>query len=384
MIKQQTPHGGKLIDRTLSPENAREIISQADKFQSIDVDIGIARDMENIANGLFSPLEGFLTREDYENVLSNKRLSSDIPWTIPIVLDISNEKASRIKSGDDVILRHDDKPIALFHVEEIYGLDKDAHAQQVFGTTDKSHPGVANTYRMEDNLIGGKIDLLQETPSPYPKYALKPKETRKLFQEMNWNTIVGFQTRNVPHLGHEYIQKTALSNVDGLFINPVIGKKKTGDFRDDVILEAYETLIENYFPQERATLGIFQTEMRYAGPREAVFHAIVRKNFGCTHFIVGRDHAGVGSFYPPFAAHEIFSEFDDLGITPMFFKSFFYCKKCGSIAHSKICPHSSDSYIHFSGTRMRELLVSGKRPPADSMRPEVADVILKYDNPFVE
>ncbi|MCL7411754.1 MAG: sulfate adenylyltransferase [Methanosarcinaceae archaeon] len=384
MSVQQPPHGGKLIDRTLSESDAKNILDRADKYQSIGIDIDLVKDVENIASGLFSPLEGFLSEADYESVLFNKRLTNDLAWTIPIVLDVTEEQAKSLKSGYDVILSFEDTPIALLHVEEIYDFNKRVHSEQVFGTTDDKHPGVAKTFRMKDKLVGGKIDLISETETPYYKYALKPAETRALFKEKGWETVVGFQTRNVPHLGHEYIQKAALTFVDGLFINPVIGKKKSGDFRDDVILETYEVNIENYFPMDRATLGIFQTEMRYAGPREAIFHAIVRKNFGCTHFIVGRDHAGVGSFYHPFAAQEIFDEFEDLGITPMFFRSFFYCKKCGSIANDKICPHPNELHIDFSGSNMRDVLVSGQRPSADSMRPEVADVILTYENPFVE
>ena len=384
MTGQQKPHGGKLIDRNFSPADSEKMIEQADEFYSIEIDRDLAKDVENIANGVFSPLEGFLTLENYENVLLNKRLANEIPWTIPILLDISESEASEISSDDEILLKHDDKPLAILHVDEIYGFNKRIHSEQVFGTTDDSHPGVAKTYQMMDKLVGGKIDLIQETKTPYHNYALKPTETRMLFKEKGWEKVVGFQTRNVPHLGHEYLQKAALTLVDGLFINPVIGKKKKGDFRDDVILETYEKLIENYYPHDRATLGIFQTEMRYAGPREAIFHALVRKNFGCTHFIIGRDHAGVGSFYHPFAAHEIFSEFDDLGIEPMFFRSFFYCKKCRSIANDKICPHTEEQHINFSGTRMRDVLTSGERPPADSMRSEIADVILKYDNPFVE
>ncbi|ADI73778.1 sulfate adenylyltransferase [Methanohalobium evestigatum Z-7303] len=386
MVEQQKPHGGKLIDRTLSNGEAEDIINRANDFQSIEIGPELVKDVENIASGLFSPLEGFLTSDDYERVLYDKRLSSGIPWTIPIVLDLSKEKASNLNPGDEVLLRHNNQPVALLNVDDVYKFNKRVHCEQVFGTTDDAHPGVAKIYQLNDRLVGGKINLLNETSTPFYEYALKPAETRSMFKEKDWEKVVGFQTRNVPHLGHEFIQKTALSLVDGLFINPVIGRKKSGDFKDNVILDSYESLIENYFPQDRATLGIFQTEMRYAGPREAIFHAIVRKNFGCTHFIVGRDHAGVGSFYHPFAAHEIFSEFDEeeLGITPIFFKSFFYCKKCRGIANDKTCPHSEEQIVNFSGTRMREMLTNGERPPADSMRPEVADSILKYENPFVE
>ena len=246
------------------------------------------------------------------------------------------------------------------------------------------HPGVRKVYGLGDFLVGGEIHLLNDVPNPYSRYTLYPEETRVLFRERGWRTVVGFQTRNAPHLGHEYVQKTALTFVDGLFINPVIGRKKPGDFRDDVILKAYDALIKYYYPRNSVALSIFRTEMRYAGPREAIFHAIVRKNFGCTHFIVGRDHAGVGNFYGPYEAQEIFSDFPDLGITPLFFKEFFYCKKCGGVANPKTCPHGDEYHITFSGTKIRKMLLNGEVPPPELMRPEVAEAILSFDNPFVE
>jgi sulfate adenylyltransferase len=378
-MTQIKPHGGKLISRTLTDQKGKKIMEHASEYQSVPISMDLMKDVENIASGLFSPLEGFNSREDYESILYNKRLSNGLPWTLPIVLDADN---SDIKEGDDILLKSDGHLVAVMQVEEIYSYDKRTFAEQVYGTNDSAHPGVAKTYAMKEKLLGGKINLLKESETPYYKYALKPAETRNLFKEKGWEKVVGFQTRNVAHLGHEYLQKSALTIVDGLFINPVIGKKKKGDFRDEVILESYEALIDNYYPKDRVVLGIFQTEMRYAGPREAIFHAIVRKNYGCTHFIIGRDHAGVGSYYHPFAAQEIFKEFPDIGIEPMFFMSFFHCNKCGGIANDKVCPHNDR--IDFSGTKMRQMIEAGKRPPADSMRPEVADVILKSENPFVE
>lgn len=383
-IKQITPHGGKLVNRVPDSKSRDRYLEEMHDLPKLNISLERAKEVENIASGLYSPLEGFMGEEDYLSVLNTKRLSSGLPWTIPIVLDIPGEKAGTINAGDDVVLDHGGLPVGVLHVEEIYGFDKPAHAQNVYGTQDPKHPGVALTNRMNGSLLGGSIELLNETGTPYKEYALKPLETRALFLEKGWRTVVGFQTRNVPHLGHEYVQKSALTFTDGLFINPVIGKKKNGDFRDDVILDSYSALLQNYFPANRATMAIFQTEMRYAGPREAVFHAIVRKNFGCTHFIVGRDHAGVGDYYHPFAAHEIFNEFEDLDIQPMFFRSFFYCHKCASIANEKICPHSGDNIVNFSGTKMRNMLQSGTVPPPDLMRKEAAEAILKYDNPFVE
>ncbi|MBW6517519.1 MAG: sulfate adenylyltransferase [ANME-2 cluster archaeon] len=381
---QIKPHGGKLINRVPDTEERDKLLTSIPGMPTIHISFDRAKEIENIASGLYSPLEGFLGQEDYNSVLESKRLANGLPWTIPIVLDISPEDAAKISAGDDVVLDHNELPVAILHVEEIFGFDRNTHSTSVFGTNDPKHPGVALTNNMNERLLGGKIDLLNEIETPYSRYALKPEETRAMFREKGWNTVAGFQTRNVPHLGHEYVQKSALTITDGLFINPVIGRKKSGDFRDDVILDSYTALLDNYFPHDRAAMSIFQTEMRYAGPREAIFHAIVRKNYGCTHFIVGRDHAGVGDYYHPFAAHEIFNEFDDLDIQPIFFRSFFYCKKCASIASDKTCPHSDKEIVNFSGTKMRDLLQSGQVPPPDLMREEVAQAILEYDNPFVE
>jgi len=379
------PHGGRLVKRIVSEKRRERLLEEANEVVNIEISNDMALDLVNIAQGVFSPLEGFMLQDDFLNVLHEMRLTTDVPWTIPIVLDVSPEEIPDVKVGDDVALKdRDGKVLALLHIEEIYGYDKKEFAEKVFKTTDMAHPGVARVMSMKELLIGGKIDLLNEPENPFYKYTLYPAETRVLFREKGWKTVVGFQTRNAPHLGHEYVQKTALAFVDGLFINPLIGKKKKGDFKDEVILEAYKTLIEHYYPKNTVVMAILRTWMRYAGPREAIFHAIVRKNFGCTHFIVGRDHAGVGNYYGPYEAHEIFRYFPDLGITPLFFKEFFYCKKCGGMANSKTCPHGKEDRIIFSGTKIRKLLLAGEKPPEYMMRPEVAEVILKWKNPFVE
>ena len=379
------PHGGRLVNRVVTGRRRELLLEEAEELTKITLSDDWAVDLVNIAKGVFSPLEGFMVQEEFLSVLYDMRLPSDLPWTIPIVLDVSPEEISGVKEGDDItLITKDGLILGLLHVEEIYGYDKKEFAEKVFKTKDVNHPGVARVYSMKELLIGGKIDLLNEPPNPYYRYTLYPAETRVLFREKGWRTIVGFQTRNAPHLGHEYIQKTALAFVDGLFINPLIGKKKKGDFKDEVILAAYDALIKHYYPKNSVVLAILRTWMRYAGPREAIFHAIIRKNFGCTHFIVGRDHAGVGNYYGPYEAQEIFSEFPDLGITPLFFKEFFYCKKCGSIVNERVCPHPPECRIVFSGTKIRQMLMKGEKPPEYMMRPEVADVILKWDNPFVE
>ena len=379
------PHGGKLIDRILKGDEKREALEKAKTLPPIKLDAESISDVENIATGVFSPLEGFMGEADFRSVLSHMRLASDLPWTIPIVLDVEKGAADKLRLGSDVILINEGGDAsAVLHLEEKYAYDKEEIARKVFGTTDAAHPGIAKVKGMKDVLLGGKIDLIQESPTPYVRYKLSPKETRILFREKNWRTVVGFQTRNTPHIGHEYVQKSALTFVDGIFINPVIGKKKKGDYKDAVILASYEELIRNYYLKERAVMAILMMEMRYAGPREAIFHAIIRKNFGCTHIIIGRDHAGVGNYYHPYAAQDIFEEFPDLGIVPLFFRSFSYCKKCQSVVNDKICPHPPADQIQFSGTKIRDLLVKGEYPPAELVRPEVAKIIMEYKNPFNE
>lgn len=351
---------------------------------SISVTEEFRKDMECIAYGIFSPLVGPLNRDDYTAVLEKGRLTRGHPWTFPIVLDVLEETASRIKVGDDVALTLEGEAFSIIHVEDKYSLDRKVHAQSVYKTLDMDHPGVTKTCEMGPVLLGGSIDLFNETQGKFQDYRLKPIETRVLFKSKGWRTIAGFQTRNAPHVGHEYVQKTALAFTDGLFINPLIGKKKAGDFTDEVIIDTYTTLFDNYYLRNTATLVTLEMEMRYAGPREAIFHAICRKNYGCTHFIVGRDHAGVGNYYGPYEAQEKFSEFPDLGVTPLFFRSFFYCKKCGGVQNDKVCPHGPEEHLNFKGREMRSMLMNGERPSELLMRPEVVDAILRHTEPFVK
>jgi len=379
-----SPHGGKLINLTASEKKREDIISEFSELHSFDIKKDLAQEIDNIAKGVFSPLEGFLTRSDYESVLSRGRLTSDVPWTIPIVFDISKSEMEGISVGDDIGINLNGDPIAVMTIDDIFSYEKKEFAKSIFGTTDNDHPGVAKISGMKDKLIGGGLIFLNQIGNPFPDYTRSPKETREFFKNMGWKSVVAFQTRNPPHLGHEYVQKTALSMVDGIFINPLIGKKKSGDFKDEVILESYKALMENYYPKESATMSVLHTEMRYGGPKEAIHHAIMRKNFGCTHFIVGRDHAGVGKYYGPFDAHEIFEEYPELGIEPIKFRSFFYCKRCGSIANDKVCPHTGDDIVNFAGTKIRELLSKGEPPPLDMMRKEVAKTILDFENPFIK
>ena len=378
------PHGYKLVERIVRDLRRERLLEEAREITGIEIDDGLASDVMNIAHGVYSPLEGFLVQEDYVHVLYDKRLSNDLPWTIPIILDVNPDEIQGVKEGDDVALLFNGKVIAIMKVEEIYSWNKREYCEKVYKTVDPSHPGVVKTMKKKDILLGGPIDLLNEIPEPFEKYRLWPKETRVLFQAKGWRTIVGFQTRNVPHLGHEYIQKAALTFADGLFINPLVGWKKPGDFKDEVIVKAYEVLIKSYYPRDSIVFSVLRMDMRYGGPREAVHHAIVRKNFGCTHFIVGRDHAGVGNFYGPYEAWELFREFPDLGITPLFIREAFYCKKCGGMVNEKICPHDEKYRYRISGTMLRKLIKDRKSIPKYIMRPEVIEVVFSFNNPFVE
>jgi sulfate adenylyltransferase len=379
------PHGGKLIERVLSGPARDAALERAKAMPRLKLDAESVSDVENLATGVYSPLEGFLGEKDFRNVIAHMRLAADLPWTIPIVLDVDRAVADGLKPGTEVALVDEkDEPTAILSLEEKFGYDRTALAEKVFGTTDPAHPGVAKVMGMKDVLLAGKVDLVTMAPTPFDRWKLSPKETRVLFKTKGWRTVVGFQTRNTPHIGHEYVQKAALTFTDGIFINPVIGKKKKGDFKDEVILASYEELIRGYYLKERAVMAILQMEMRYAGPREAIHHAIIRKNFGCTHIIIGRDHAGVGKYYHPFAAQDIFEQFPDLGIVPLFFRSFYFCKRCGSVVNEKICPHPASEQIQFSGTKIRDLLVQGVVPQAELMRPEVAKVIMGFKEPFNE
>ncbi len=376
------PHGGRLVRRLIPQGQGKERLAGC--VAEVALSRERALDVENLATGVFSPLDGFMGREQLEAVAETGRLPSGVPWTIPIVLDVRDTRTRRWGPGDHLALVHEGVPIAVLEVTETYRFDREALAARVFGTTDPKHPGVARVATMGDTLVAGPVDLLREVTTPYARFKLTPRDTRVLFEVKGWRTVVGFQTRNVPHLGHEYVQKTALTFADGLFVNPLLGPKKPGDFADEVILAAYEALLKNYYLRDRAVLAVLETEMRYAGPREAVFHAIMRKNFGCTHFIVGRDHAGVGNYYPPYAAQEIFDRFPDLGIAPLFFTAFFYCRRCEAVANEKTCPHPAEHRLDFSGTALRAALVERRPLPREFVRPEVMEVLLNHPSPFNE
>jgi len=375
---QIKPHGGTLVNRIKK-------IDPPELF-SISITEDLANDVENIADGIFSPLEGFLVKQDYDSVIENGRLSNGLAWTIPIVLDTDESTAKKMRESGDVLLKnHEGLGVAILHVEEVFLFDKEKTCLGVYGTKDVSHPGVAKTMSMQNYLVGGKIDYIQRPPeTEVRKNRLTPMQTREAFSQAGWKTICAFQTRNPPHVAHEMLQKTSITTRDGVFVNPIIGKKKSGDFVDEVIIKCYETMIENYYPKNRCKLGTLHTEMKYAGPKEAIHHAIMRQNYGCTHIIIGRDHAGVGNFYDPFAAQKIFDDYPELEISPVFFPAFFYCKKCLTYTNPKACPHSDEDKEQISGTKLREMILNGQAPSEFILRPEVAKVILDYPNPFVD
>jgi len=371
-----TPHGGRLVSRFSK--------SSLDGMAAIEVSSDLRNDIENIADGVFSPLEGFAGQDDFDSIVQKGRLKSGIAWTVPIVLDVDEQTATMARKAGEVALVVSGEKFASLKVEEVYGFDRLKCAKAVYGTGDLKHPGVHKMTNMKDKLLGGKIQVsMRIADSPLREYRKTPQETRAEIERRGWKTVVGFQTRNVPHVAHEMLQKAALNLYDGLFVNPLIGKKKQGDFKDEVILAAYETLIDNYYPRNRAMFVTLHTEMRYAGPKEAIHHAIMRKNFGCTHFIVGRDHAGVGDYYHPFAAHEIFAGYPELGIQPVFFPAFYYCKKCLTFANERNCPHGPEAREELSGTKMRKMVSSGEMPAEHLMRPEIAKVIISFKEPFV-
>ena len=370
------PHGGTLINRIATAEQKAEFLSKADTLPRLTLDKRATSDLEMIAIGGFSPLTGFMEKADYLSVVESMHLSNGLPWSVPVTLSVSEEEAAALTEGS--LIRLDDPSgefVGVLELTEKFDYDKKHEAVNVYRTDEEAHPGVKVIYDQGAINLAGPVWLLERQPHPlFPSYQIDPAASRAAFAERGWKTVVGFQTRNPIHRAHEYIQKCALETVDGLFLHPLVGATKSDDIPADVRMRCYKIMMESYFPQDRVILAINPSAMRYAGPREAIFHALIRKNYGCTHFIVGRDHAGVGDYYGTYDAQHIFDEFDAgaLGITPMKFEHAFYCKKTGGMATSKTSPSAKEDRIHLSGTKVRAMLRQGELPSPEFSRPEVA------------
>jgi sulfate adenylyltransferase len=363
------PHGGELVDRTGSRPG------DVESLEVVTLTSREVSDLDMIASGALSPLEGFMGRDDYERVVEEMRLANGLPWSLPVCLAVPDApQVDRVALADE-----NGRLLAVLEVDETFEYDKDREAERCFRTTDDAHPGVARLYRQHPLYLAGRVTVFERPEKPFPELALDPDDTRRTFAERGWRRVVGFQTRNPIHRAHEYLTKGALETVDGLLIHPLVGETKSDDVPAATRVECYSVLVENYYPAERVLVSAFPAAMRYAGPREAIWHAICRKNYGCSHFIVGRDHAGVGSYYGTYDAQLIFDEFEghELDIEPMFFEHAFFCRVCGQMATPKTCPHGGDDHVFLSGTKVRELLSEGKLPPAEFSRPEVAEILIE-------
>jgi len=378
------PHGGRLINRLIALEEREQARLQARERKQIHLNRRQISDLDLIGIGALSPLEGFMGRADYERVVGEMRLASGLPWSMPVTLAVSDAEAAQLRIGEELALVDEQAGVrGLLELQEKYAYDKRQEAEHVYRTTEDAHPGVKALYAQGDVLLAGPIRLLERPRYPaYDPYDLTPQETRQAFADRGWRTIVGFQTRNPVHRAHEYIQKCALEVVDGLLLHPLVGETKEDDIPAETRLRCYQVLLDGYYPKDRVILSVLPAAMRYAGPREAIFHALMRKNYGCTHFIVGRDHAGVGNYYGTFDAHIIFQHFtpDELGISPLFFDHAFYCRRCQGMATTKTCPHGPEERVSLSGTRVREMLQRIELPPPEYSRREVAEILLQWAN----
>lgn len=375
------PHGGQLVNRMLRGEMRQAVRERAQKLLKLDLNPMNLSDLELIAGGAMSPLTGFMGQADYERVVDEMRLSNGLVWPIPVTLAVDRDTAVPIQLNQEIALCENGNVLAVMEVSEKYEYDKKREAERVYQTTEDKHPGVARLYQQGDILLGGEIwvvELPAAAEIEFPELRHTPAQTRRMFARRGWRRVVGFQTRNPIHRAHEYIQKTALEIVDGLLIHPLVGETKKDDIPADVRIASYEAILRDYYPAESVLLGVFPAAMRYAGPREAIFHALLRKNYGCTHFIVGRDHAGVGGYYGTYDAQRIFDNFkkDEIGIEILPFDYTFYCKKCGMVVSSKTCPHGKDDWIYLSGTQVREMLERGEMLPPEFTRPEVSKVLI--------
>jgi sulfate adenylyltransferase len=362
------PHGAVLVDRT------GERPDDLERLETVTLTSRELSDLDMLACGALSPLEGFMGAEDYERVVQEMHLASGLPWALPVCLAVDERpQGERVALADE-----SGRPLAVLEVEEVFDYDKEREAERCFRTTDSAHPGVSRLYAQKPRYLAGRVTVFERAQPPFPELALDPAETRAIFAERGWRRVVGFQTRNPIHRAHEYLTKGALETVDGLLIHPLVGDTKSDDVPAETRVACYQILLESYYPSDRVVLSAFPAAMRYAGPREAIWHAICRKNYGCSHFIVGRDHAGVGDYYGTYDAQLIFDEFapHELDIEPMFFEHAFWCRACGQMATPKTCPHGGEDHVFLSGTKVRELLANGELPPKEFSRPEVAAVLI--------
>jgi sulfate adenylyltransferase len=380
-FQTSVPHGGTLTDLLAHPAEAERLASDAQSFPKVVVNPRELSDLEMLAVGALSPLTGFQGEKDYRSILESNHLSNGLAWTIPVTLSLSDEDVKRVGGAEAVALLAEDggQPLAVLEVSGVFKRDRETEAGVVFGTEDLEHPGVKALHDAGDYCLAGELSAIKlPEHDDFLQYRLTPAQTRAEFARRGWRTVVGFQTRNPIHRAHEYIQKCALEIVDGLLVHPLMGATKGDDVPADVRMRCYEALFEGYYPKDRAMVSIFPAAMRYAGPKEAIWHAIARKNYGCTHFIVGRDHAGVGTYYGTYDAQKIFEEFEpgELGITPLMFEHSFWCERCEGMASPKTCPHGEEDRVSLSGTRVREMLRNGERPPQEFSRSEVADILI--------
>jgi sulfate adenylyltransferase len=374
------PHGGTLVNLLLDADEADRAAGEADHLPKVAIGRREMSDLEMLAVGALSPLGGFVGEKDYRCILEEMHLSNGLPWTIPVTLSLDADEAKRIGGASEIALTSGEHSIAVVDVDQVFRRDREVEAQSVFSTTDTAHPGVKALHAAGEFVVSGPVRVFHlPKHTTFQSYRLTPKQTRAAFAERGWRRVVGFQTRNPVHRAHEYLQKCALEIVDGLLLHPLVGETKEDDVPAEVRMRCYEVLFENYYPKDRAMMSVFPAAMRYAGPKEAIWHAIARKNYGCTHFIVGRDHAGVGTYYGTYDAQKIFDEFEpeELGITPLFFEHSFFCKKCDQMATPKTCPHGDDDRVILSGTKVREMLRAGKKPPKEFSRPEVAGILIE-------